>query len=131
MNKFFDDYYKEYQTLLFNEEIQIKLTEFQNLAELVKNSNSKIIFSGNGASASIAAHGATDFTKQGKIRSITFNESNLITCLSNDFGYENWMKEALKFYSDANDLIVLISVSGESANTIEAAKYAKIMGTQL
>ena len=40
----------------------------------------------------------------------------------------NWMKEALKFYSDANDLIVLISVSGESANTIEAAKYAKNNG---
>ena len=96
MNKFFDDYYKEYQTLLFNEEIQIKLTEFQNLAELVKNSNSKIIFSGNGASASIAAHGATDFTKQGKIRSITFNESNLITCLSNDFGYEKLDERSAK-----------------------------------
>ena len=85
--------------MLFNEDIKSSLIKFKSLAELVEESNSKIIFAGNGASASIAAHGATDFTKQGKIRSITFNEANLITCLSNDYGYENWIKEALKFYS--------------------------------
>ena len=93
MKKFFDDYYKDYKNLLFNEEIKSALIKFKSLAEMVRESNSKIIFAGNGASASIAAHGATDFTKQGKIRSITFNEANLITCLSNDYGYENWIKK--------------------------------------
>ena len=131
MKNFFDDYYKDYKTLLFNEDIKSALIKFKSLAELVKESNSKIIFAGNGASASIAAHGATDFTKQGKIRSITFNEANLITCLSNDYGYENWIKEALKFYSNTGDLIVLISVSGESENTIEAAKHAKSAGNSV
>lgn len=131
MKKFFDDYYKSYKTLLFNEDIKSALKKFRNLAESVQESNSKIIFAGNGASASIAAHGATDFTKQGKIRSITFNEANLITCLSNDYGYENWMKEALRFYSDTGDLIVLISVSGESENTIQAAKHAKSAGNSI
>lgn len=131
MNKFFDDYYKDYKTLLINDYIEGKLIEFKSLAESVKRSDSKIIFAGNGASASIAAHGATDFTKQGKIRSMTFNEANLITCLSNDFGYENWMKEALRYYAGIDDLIVLISVSGESKNTIEAAKYAKSVGNPI
>ena len=32
---------------------------------------------------------------------------------------------ALEYYSDINDLLVLISVSGESRNLIEALKYAK------
>ena len=101
------------------------------LQSQLRESNSKIIFAGNGASASIAAHGATDFTKQGKIRSITFNEANLITCLSNDYGYENWMKEALNFYSNTGDLIVLISVSGESEIPLKQQNMLKMLEIQL
>ena len=41
----------------------------------------KLIFAGNGASASIASHASLDFTKQGMIRSINFNESSFITAL--------------------------------------------------
>ena len=75
--------------------------------------------------ASLSSHAATDLTKQGKIKSIALNDHNLITALSNDYGYENWIKNALEYYSDINDLLVLISVSGESRNLIEALKYAK------
>ena len=49
--------------------------------------NGRLIFIGNGASASLASHAATDFTKQAKIPSIAFNDHNLITALSNDYGY--------------------------------------------
>ena len=83
---------------------------------------------GNGASASIADHGAVDFTKQGGIRARTFNESNLITCLSNDYGFENWLSKALNLYATHSDLLVLISVSGESENVVLAAQEAKRMG---
>ena len=64
-------------------------------------------------------------TKNGLIRCINFNESNLLTCFSNDYGYENWVKEALKFYADNGDLIILISSSGNSLNMINAAKFIK------
>ena len=46
--------------------------------------------------------------------SVNFNESDLLTCFSNDYGYENWVKAALKFYADKGDLIILISSSGNS-----------------
>ena len=59
---------------------------------------SKIYLAGNGASASIANHLATDLTKASKFDARTFNESNLLTCLSNDYGYENWITQAIKFY---------------------------------
>ena len=36
MKKFFDDYYKDYKTLLFNDYIEGKLIEFKSLAESVK-----------------------------------------------------------------------------------------------
>ena len=72
-------------------------------AELLKKCNlynGKIIFLGNGGSASIASHVSVDLTKNARIRSINFNEPDLITCFANDFGHDNWMKEALKMYSN-------------------------------
>ena len=38
-----------------------------------------------------------DMTKNGGIRSVNFNESDLITCFANDYGYENWVKESQDF----------------------------------
>ena len=69
--------------------------------------------------------------KSAKIRCLNFNEPNLITCFSNDFGYENWIKEALNIYASANDIIILISSSGKSMNMINAAKKSKEIGMKL
>lgn len=127
MSNFFETYLSEYSALIETEDISKKLEIFKSMALNVKKQDSKIIFAGNGASASISAHGAVDFSKQGSIRGITFNEANLITCFSNDFGYENIYSEALGIYASLHDLVVLISVSGESQNVINAAKKAKEM----
>ena len=125
MTNFYRPYYDEYSRLIFSAEIESKLEEFKELALEVKKNNGQILFAGNGASASIADHGAVDFTKQGGIRARTFNESNLITCFSNDYGFENWLAKAINFYANNLDLLVLISVSGESENVILAAQEAK------
>ena len=127
-DNFFIEYYEKYNTLIINESLEKNLLSFEELALKTKENDSKIIFAGNGASASISSHGAVDFSKQGKIRAITFNEANLITCLSNDYGYENWVSEAIKLYANTGDLIVLISVSGESENLIKAAELSKEIG---
>ena len=47
-----------------------------------------------------------------------------MTCLSNDFGYENWVKKTIEYYADKGDLIILISSSGESKNMLNACKFA-------
>ena len=47
------------------------------------------------------------------IRAINFNEADLLTCFSNDYGYENWVKN-ISFYADKGDLLICISSSGES-----------------
>tara|TARA_A100001011_G_C14209109_1_gene799106 strand:+ start:628 stop:1203 length:576 start_codon:yes stop_codon:yes gene_type:complete len=96
------------------------------ILETKKNSG-KIIIVGNGGSAAISSHFSVDLTKNAKIRSINFNESDLITCFSNDYGFENWISEALKFYADKNDLLILISSSGKSQNMLNAADTAKNM----
>ena len=90
-----------------------------------------MILAGNGASAAIAAHAAIDFTKQAGIQAVCFNEPSLITAFSNDCGYEHWIQQALEFYSQPEDVIVLISSSGRSPNIVNAARYAKRVGNPL
>ena len=131
INEFLDPYFDEYQKLAFSKDLYESLNAFQEIALKVKSQNAKLIFAGNGASAAISAHGAVDFTKQAKVRGITFNEADLITCYANDFGYENWVAEAIKSYADNNDAVVLTSVSGESMNAVNAAKVAKGMGLKV
>lgn len=122
-----NQYYLRYRPMT-DPAVYAALIAFRDIAEQVRNRGSKLIFAGNGASASIAAHGSVDFTKQGKVRSINFNEANLITAFSNDYGYENWVARAMEAYADEGDVAVLISVSGSSPNLVEAARYAKERG---
>ncbi len=95
------------------------------------NKKNKIILAGNGASSSISSHVAIDLTKKTGFRAINFNEANLITCFSNDFGYEKWVKKALEYYSLPGDILILISSSGRSKNIVEAAKICKKLNLKL
>ena len=131
MNNFYKRYYDEYFKLMFSEDIEKKFEEFKELVLNVKSNKNKLIFAGNGASASISAHGAVDFTKQAGVRSITFSDTNMITAFSNDYGYENWMAKALDSYSNVGDVLVITSVSGESPNVVMAAQRAKEVGMKV
>ena len=73
---------------------------------------------GNGGSAARASHFSVDFTKNAGVRCFNFNESDLITCFSNDYGYEKWAEKAVNFYGDKGDASILISASGKSKNMI-------------
>ena len=122
--KFLDDYYSRYQKILFDSRDDKSIIKLRNAIFETNQNNGKLIFVGNGASASLASHAATDFTKQAKIPSVAFNDHNLITALSNDYGYRNWVAKAIEFYSNPNDMVIFISVSGESSNLIEGIDFA-------
>jgi D-sedoheptulose 7-phosphate isomerase len=124
--KYFDDIYK----LLASENANA-LENFSNEISSIRKSGNKVIFAGNGGSASIASHAAVDLTKAGKLRAINFNEANLITCFANDYGYENWLSEAIKAYADSGDLVVLISSSGQSKNILNGAITARALGLKI
>ncbi len=91
----------------------------------IKINKKKVIIFGNGGSASTASHFSTDLTKNARIRCINFNESNLITCFANDYGYANFLKQALNDFGDKGDLLILLSVSGESKNLLNASRFCK------
>ena len=85
----------------------------------------KLMFIGNGASASISSHMSTDYWKNGGIRSISFNDSSLLTCISNDYGYKYVFEKPIKMFADDEDILIAISSSGKSENILRGAQAAK------
>ena len=127
---FFKKYFDKIDSSLISED-EKKFSKLVLEFKKIKKLNKKIILFGNGGSAAMASHLSVDLTKACKIRAINFNEADLITCFSNDYGYENWVSEALNFYADKKDLVVCISSSGKSLNILNGAKKAKKMGCRV
>ena len=125
VNNFYSKYLNEQKRLLsLNQSTNNKLENVQKYLESIKKNKGKVMIFGNGGSAAIANHFSVDLTKSSKIRCVNFNESSLLTCFSNDYGYDNWVKKAVEFYGNSKDMIILISSSGESRNMINACKFA-------
>lgn len=85
-------------------------------------------FIGNGGSSSIASHMAIDYSKNGHIRSMAFNDVAAITCMGNDVGYENIFAQQLEYQFKPGDILVAISSSGKSPNILNAVNTAKKLG---
>jgi D-sedoheptulose 7-phosphate isomerase len=131
MNKWIEEYLDLYKTALIETNVLEELIRLKEICESVRISNGKLLIAGNGASASIASHAATDFTKQAGVRSQCFSDSNLITAFANDYGYEHWVAKAIEFYFVNGDAIILISSSGRSKNLVNAAALAKEKGLKV
>lgn len=126
--EFIEDYLNRYKKSLFETDVSNEMIQMKEILLELKQNGKKVIIAGNGGSAAMASHVSVDFTKQGGIRTINFNESDLITCFANDYGFENWVGKAVEFYGDEGDLLILISSSGKSKNMINAAIRSKKMG---
>ena len=107
------------------EKIISQLLKVQDIFLSTSNKKGKILIFGNGGSSAIASHVSVDLTKNAKIRTVNFNEADLITCFSNDYGYEKWVEKTIEFYADKKDILILISSSGKSKNMVNACKAAK------
>jgi len=125
-SSFLQNYLIDFSNLIKpNKDIVRKLIQTRNIFLNTSKKRGKILIFGNGGSAAIASHVSVDLTKNANIRTVNFNESDLITCFSNDYGYERWVEKAVDFYADKNDTLVLISSSGKSRNMINACKAAR------
>ena len=85
---------------------QNDLNKLLSVFEILKNlDNKKAIIFGNGGSAAISSHVSVDLTKNARIKAVNFNEADLITCFSNDYGYERWIEKAIDFYGESGDIL--------------------------
>jgi len=125
-NQFYNKYFEQYiYHLAQSENIFQKLNQIKNILINLKKNKSKILIFGNGGSAAIASHFSVDLTKNTKIRCKNFNEAGLLTCFSNDYGYEKWVAKAIEFYADSSDVVIFISSSGKSKNMLNGVLSAK------
>ena len=93
-----------------------------------------VFICGNGGSGANAIHIANDFiygvakeTGKGlKIQALTSN-SAVITCLANDVGYDSIFSEQLAVFGEVNDILIVLSGSGNSSNIIKVLNEAKSM----
>ena len=122
LKKYFNNFASKISS---NNSIFKDLIKVKDLIIKTKKNNSRVLIFGNGGSAAIASHVSVDLTKNLKVKAINFNEADLITCFSNDFGYEKWIEKTIEFYADKKDILILISSSGKSENMINACKAAK------
>ena len=93
-----------------------------------RNANKNIYIVGNGGSAGVAAHAVTDLFNVAKLKATTLHESSLLTCMANDFGYENAVARMLGQLLNPADIVIVISSSGNSMNMRNAANISRQKG---
>lgn len=131
INKFTKDFSFELKKKI--DEIDLNnLNKILNILSKVYKSNSKILICGNGGSAALANHFACDHQKiifeftniNPHFHSLCSNNS-LITAISNDNGYDKVFSDQIKQIGKKNDVLIVISSSGNSKNILNALKEAK------
>jgi D-sedoheptulose 7-phosphate isomerase len=123
---FLQNYLNDFSSLIKpDKDIVSKLIQVRDIFLNTSKKKGKILIFGNGGSSAIASHVCVDLTNNASIRTVNFNEADLITCFSNDYGYDRWVEKSVDFYADKNDTLVLISSSGKSKNMLNACKAAK------
>jgi D-sedoheptulose 7-phosphate isomerase len=97
----------------------------------VAQAGKKVMFIGNGGSAGIASHMAVDVWKNGGIKATAFNDPSLLTCISNDYGYEHVFEKPIERFGEPGDLLVAISSSGRSENILRGCDAARTIGASI
>lgn len=114
------------------DELMNNLAQIKKIIDTIKNArakNNKVIFIGNGGSASTASHLVCDFVKFAKIKAIALTDNiPSLTAFANDEKYEMVFANQLQILADTYDIVIGISGSGKSENVIQGIKLAKQMG---
>lgn len=100
------------------------IKSYETLVKIQKEKKNCYII-GNGGSAAIASHAVIDFMNVGKLSAITLHDSATLTCMANDYGYENAFSNIIKLTLKPKDILIAISSSGQSKNIINAVESAK------
>jgi len=98
------------------------------MLESLRDRGGNLFLVGNGGSAGVVSHILADFINVNKLNARTLHESSLLSCMSNDYGYENSFSEPLSTLAREKDLLIAVSSSGCSPNIHNAVKSVKKAG---
>lgn len=104
-------------------------------ARCLKNKNT-IFWCGNGGSAAESSHLATELIGRFKRNRLPYSSISLnsdtaaITCIANDFGYDEVFARQLEGLAKPGDLLIVLSTSGQSENIAKVLRKARQIGVQ-
>jgi D-sedoheptulose 7-phosphate isomerase len=111
-------------------------TDLETIAQVMITAlkNGNCIYScGNGGSMTDAMHFAEELT--GRFRetrkalpAIAISDSSFISCVANDFGYNEVFARFIQAVAKPGDILLAISTSGNSPNVLRAVEEAKKQG---
>lgn len=91
----------------------------------VKRKKKHVFILGNGGSASTASHMVCDLARLGINVSALSDNVAMLTAYGNDISYDAVFVEQLRYTLEKGDLVIVLSVSGDSKNLIKAVRFAK------
>jgi len=106
------------------------------LDETFKNGH-KVLVCGNGGSAAEAQHISDEMLGRYKNNRPAYPvialtaDSMAITCIGNDFGYEEIFSRQVEALGQAGDVLIGLSTSGNSKNVLKAVEVAKTRGMKI
>jgi len=88
---------------------------------------------GNGGSMCDAMHFAEEWTgrfrkDRSALPAIAFSDPSQLTCIANDFGFDEVFARSVEAYGKKGDLLVAITTSGGSPNILKALEVARKRG---
>lgn len=93
----------------------------------------KVLICGNGGSMCDAMHFAEELT--GRFRkdrpalpAIAISDPSHLTCVANDYGFEQVFSRAVEAYGKPGDILIVLSTSGNSPNIVRALEAGKARG---
>lgn len=111
------------------------LAEVIGLFKSALNEERQIFVFGNGGSGTNASHFVTDLGKSAsdkthkRFRCICLNENTgWITAIGNDYCFEDIFVRQLMNFARPGDLVMVLSVSGNSPNLVKALEWCKANG---
>ncbi|MBQ6050704.1 MAG: D-sedoheptulose 7-phosphate isomerase [Bacteroidaceae bacterium] len=107
----------------------------QICVEALRNDN-KIISCGNGGSLCDATHFAEELTGRYRdsrcpLPAIAINDPAYMTCVGNDFGFQNVFSRYVEGVGSKGDVLLAISTSGNSQNILDAVAKAQKKGMKV
>jgi len=97
-------------------------------------SGGKVLVAGNGGSAAEAAHLSTELVgryakNRRSLPAVALSaDGSLITCIGNDYGFEQAFARQVEGLGQPGDLLVVLTSSGNSSNILAALQQAKKQG---
>ena len=136
LDSFWDSEAAEHQDTA-NKTFETLKPEFEKMLELCTSSvsnNGKILFFGNGGSASDAQHLATELTvryvsDREPIPAIALTtDTSALTAIGNDYGFEDLFARQIDAIGQDGDVAIGISTSGTSENVLKGLQMARDKG---